>query len=128
MTAPTLTAAELAYYRDLIGDVDVGNFDLDNPSIQAAYDRAYAFDDDDADMTEARTMVYLLRRLLGRARKKIDARGDAESESFGQLFDHIKDMLDEWEGRAGMSGSIGGIGVGSLDLNLSCDEVDEWAS
>lgn len=132
MTAPTLTAPELAYYRDMIGDLDVPEVDLDNPAIQQAYDRAYASDDDNADVTEARTMVYLLRRIRGRYRKLHDARGEVETESFGQIWTHLQEELKDWELKAGMTGAIdGGISTGGLYLHLDYTETDleaEWDS
>jgi hypothetical protein len=128
---PTLTADEITAYRQLVGD-ECTPENFTDAIVQSLYDRAYVFDLD-AGTTEAVTVVYMLRRLLGLARTKVDLNGELQIEMRSQYFKHLMEMLKYWEGIAGAGGfSVSGIGrlsVGKLNLDTDWTETDseaEW--
>lgn len=120
----TLTTDQLS---DLRGDSGATTADVSDADMQRFYDKALTFGEDE-DTTYARTMVYILRRLLGGLRKKIDLGGEIENERQSQLFDHIKDkdgLLAYWEGLAGMSGAgVLTTGVLAMDLDYTEDDLE----
>lgn len=122
----TLSADEITAYRQLTGDEEA-TVDFDNATIQALYDRAYAYDLD-AGTTEAITVVFILRRKLGMARHKVDiGAAEFEIEKRSQYFKNTMEMLKYWEGIATAGGFDGGdlgrISSGTIDLGLDQDEV-----
>ena len=118
-----LTAAQFEDIRQHIGELDEVVSKITNVVIQRDYDKALAFGDD-AEYTEARTVVYLLRRLLGIERHQVDVRGEIQQESRSQKFKHIQEiLLPMWEELAGMT-SEGHIDMGGLDLGLDYTEAD----
>lgn len=127
---PTLTPEQISDLRGDSGDVgsspEVSTIDL-----QRFYDKAYALGNDE-DVTYATTMVYIIRRQIGLAIKKIDVRGEVEAESRSQIIKNLRDSLKDWEMRAGMTGGIGGmIQVGTLNLGIDYTDEDyeaEWDS
>lgn len=112
-----LTADLITRLRDLTGD-DCTPYELSDTVLQYEYDRA-AFDED-------LTMVYLLRRLLGRYVKKIDSSNTVTNinSRASLLYDHIRDLLGDYEARAGVTG--GRLRVGTFDYGLDADVEDEW--
>lgn len=112
---PTLTADELQDYRQLAGDADEP-FDISDDRIQGFYNTAYA-KGEDAETTQALTIVAMLQRLYGLMLRKVDKGGEIETEDRSQMTKHFKDALAYWEGVAGVGGA-GALGVGTLDLNL----------
>lgn len=128
---PTLTAEQITDFRMLIGDELATENEISDADIRAQYDKAHAFGAD-ADTTEARTVVYLLRRLLGLQRRLMDKSGDIQNERHSQLFEHIKDMLKYWEDLAGMTGGASGtLSVGVLNLGIDYTQEDydaQWDS
>jgi len=118
----TLTAEQLLDYRQQAGD-DSDDPLLTDAQIQGFYTKALTFSEDE-DTTEARIIVYMLRRMLGHAAKLIDPGGEIQTEKLSQFFDHIKEMmLPYWEGRAGMQGG-GTLSTGSLNLDIDFTEDD----
>lgn len=118
---PTLTDAQIADLREQAGDTSES---LTPERIQAFYEKALVFGGDD-DQTEARTIVYMLRRLIGQASVLVDKGGQIEIEKQSQWFDHIKDvLLPYYEGLAGMSGG-GILTAGDLDFGIDADEDDD---
>lgn len=127
----TLTPTQFTMYRMMLGDMDELNGELSNPIIQQAYDDALA-QGEDANTTQALTMVTLLRLLWGLALNKIDVSGEVERESRNPIFDRIKKMLDKYEGLAGIGGA-GVLSAGSIGLNIDTTEAmvedrdpEEW--
>lgn len=123
---PTLTAAEIVDYRELAGDECTTEV-LSDARMQVLYDAATALGYS-ANRTQAVMVVYMLRRLLGDARKKIDNTSEMSGnrETRSQLFDHLMKMLGYWEGLAGLPGTGGGlITIGSMDMNLDYTIEDE---
>lgn len=118
---PTLTDDQIEDIRQKVGDTDTPP-DVTDAQIQRDYDAAYALEGEASEITEAMTIVYVIRRLMGTVRKKVDLGGDVERETRSQLFKHLKeDLLPYYEGLAGMSGA-GYMSTGSLALNLDTDE------
>lgn len=120
---PTLTADQITDFRQLVGD-ECDEEVISDVQIQAFYDTAFG-KSDDSETVEALTVVYILRRLLGKSRKKIDQTSEmgGNSERRSQFFDHLQEMLKYWEGVAGIGGA-GALMVGSFDLNIDYTEDD----
>lgn len=120
---PTLTADQITDFRQLVGD-ECTEEDISDVQVQAFYDTAYG-KSDDSETVEALTVVYILRRLLGKSRKKIDQSSEMQTvnERRSQLFEHLQKLLEYWEGVAGIGGA-GALMVGSFDLNIDYTEDD----
>lgn len=120
---PTLTADQITDFRQLVGD-ECTEEDISDVQVQAFYDTAYG-KSDDSETVEALTVVYILRRLLGKSRKKIDQSSEMQTvnERRSQLFEHLQKLLKYWEGVAGIGGA-GALTVGTLDLNIDYTEAD----
>lgn len=125
------TAEQLQDFRQLTG-TECTPQDVGDDVVQRLYDRAFAFGHDEST-TEAITVVYLLRRLLGQARIKTDLKREFETEVRSQYFKNIMDMLKYWEGIARAGGftvsGMGSMSVGMLNLDIDWTEADtdaEW--
>lgn len=118
MTA--LTVTQLADIRQITGaDSTV---DFSDAQIQAQYDLA-AVDAPDSDLIFPYTYVYILRRLWGIQRVRADRTveyGDRVTRS--QITDVTKQLLDYWEGQAGLEGQ-GRLSSGVISLGMDEDEV-----
>ena len=117
----TLTAEQIADFRMLVGDECTPDY-LSDPQIDALYVKA-AGKGLGEDETEALTVVYMIRRLLGKASAKVDVGSDIQRESRSQWFDHLKDLLEMYEKRAG----LGGVKpvLGAIGLGIDATEDDE---
>ncbi len=128
---PTLTPSQYDDYRFLAGATLSPEGEITDAMIQGWYDDAYALGYN-ADITPARTVVAILWRLRGLARRKIDVRGEVEAESRNQLFKNLGELIKEWEARAGMTGGASGmIQTGVLSFGIDYTEEDyeaEWDS
>lgn len=117
----TLTAAQIADYRMLVGDECTPDY-LSDEQIDALYIRA-AEKGLGTDETEALTVVYMIRRLLGKAAVKVDVGSDIQRESRSQWFDHLQDLLTMYEKQAGIGGVKPVLGV--IGLGIDATEDDE---
>lgn len=109
----TLTAAQIADFRLLVGEGCTKD-DLSDQQIDALYVKAAAKGLGE-DETEGLTVVYIIRRLLGIASRKVDVGSDIQRESRSQWFDHLQDLLKIYEKQAGLGGVkpvLGAIGLG----------------
>ena len=116
----TLTADELTDIR-LVTGADNTTV-MPNATIQAQYDLALA-DAPDSTLVLPYTYVYVLRRLWGYQRLRPDrnaTHGDRQTRS--QIKDTTKELLDYWEGVAGLSGG-GILSSGTIDLGIDEDEI-----
>lgn len=121
----TLSADELADIR-LITGTDAADItaSLTDARIQLLYDTA-VLSAPDSDLVLPYTYVYVLRRALGFHRKASDRRTDhGDNELNSQKFQQTKDMLDYWEGVAGLSG-VGVLSFGIINLDLDEDDPNE---
>jgi hypothetical protein len=129
----TLTSEYLEYLRKLTG-VQCTQHDISDALVQTLYDRATDLDTDyDTETTEAITVIYILRALLGINRTQVDQTGDFGNQRSSQFFEHILKMLKEWYGIAGLGGynapGMGRISVGRINTDLDWTEADtdaEW--
>ena len=116
--------------EDLRSNAGCDETDVNDVQLNRDYNKALSYDDDDITITFARTMVFVLRRMLGQAHKKIDISGQhvETTERRSQEFEHIeKTLLPLWEKQAGMQGA-GALGVRSLDLGIdSEDDCDDYS-
>lgn len=119
---PILTPDQITDFRQMAGD-ECTVEDITDTQIQVLYDKAYAKSDDE-EIVEALTMVYILRRLIGKSRKDVDKSGEmnAYNERGSQYFEHLKELLEYWERVAGIGG--GSLTVGSLELGIDYTEED----
>jgi hypothetical protein len=108
-----LTSAQISTLRRRTGDTNTKAPDLEDSDMQALYTLAV----DDLDLTT----VYILRERLGMSVKWTDHSGETRSESRSQRWEHIKQLLEYWEEKLGLSG--GGIFAGTIDLGLDEDEA-----
>lgn len=121
---PTLTATELIGIRYTTGALDAAVWT--DVIIQANYDLALV-DAPDSTYYLPYTYVYLLRMLWGWQRAQQDRatpHGDRQPRS--QISERTKELLDYWEGIAGLYGlSTGGrISVGMLNMDIDWTEDD----
>ena len=118
---PTLTADQLADIRLVTGSNDTITV-ITDVMIQAQYDLAYT-GAPDSDFILPYTYVYVLRRLWGYQRTRVDRTTDhGDRQTRQQVLDNTKALLDYWEGQAGLSGG-GILSAGSISLGLDQDEV-----
>ena len=118
----TLTAAELADIRLVIGAQETATFT--DAIIQAQYDLAL-LNAPESDLILPFTYVYMLRRLWAFQRLKANrttTHGDRQERI--QIKDTSKELLDYWEGVAGLGGG-GVLSAGTIDLSL--DEAEPTA-
>lgn len=119
---PELSDEDILEYRQITGDHATPYF-ITNERIQRFYDAAYLLGED-ADTTQAITVVQILRRLMGIASVRTDSSGDFQREYKSQWFKHIQEtLLPLWEGLAGIGGE-GGLSTGVIDLNIAADPDD----
>lgn len=123
----TLTVQEIAYIRMMSGD-DCEVYDVSPVLLQYLHDSKATL----APLCMMAdplggTIVWVIRARLAKAVKLFDEDGEGGSRSVSQKFDHLKDLLADWESRCGMSG--GGITIGTLDLGIDSDsDGSEYAS
>lgn len=122
----TLTADQITDIR-LVTGADATKEDgtplLTDTQIQAQYDLATT-NAPSSDLVDYYAYVYILRRLWGFQRTKADRETDhGAKESRSQIATATKEMLDYWEGIAGLSGT-GILTAGVLALNLDTTEDD----
>lgn len=98
----TLTTDQKAYIRDNSGAPSDGDYAISDATLQTIYDDA-----EQGNSSLNRTIVWALRRLVGKTAKKI-TKSDTEgrTENLEQLHDHFKALLAQWESIAGMSGGL----------------------
>lgn len=116
----TLTDPELAKIRNITGALDAVVWTPD--IIQAEYDLALVDAPVAADVFPY-TYVYVLRMLWGWQRAQQDrntTHGDRQTRS--QISERTKELLDYWEGKAGLFG--GEMRVGTLALGLDYTQED----
>jgi hypothetical protein len=115
----TLSVAELADIR-LVTGADNTTV-MPDATIQAQYDLALA-GAPDSTLVLPYAYVFVLRRLWGYQRLRVDrttTHGDKQTRS--QIEDATKELLDYWEGLAGLGGQ-GILAFGTIDLDLDEDE------
>ncbi len=70
-----------------------------------------------------RTIVFALRRLLGRARRLVALSGEFGNAAHNQKFQQTKELLEYWEGRTGLFGGV--LRFGTLDLGIDEEEPED---
>lgn len=106
---PALTAAQVNYLRDMIGDDgqdNSGAYELSDVVLQEIFDDT-AQGNNALDLT----IVWALRRRYGRAINLVSKSGaSGDSAALNQKPEQIRKLLDYWEG---VTGSAGGQTRGS---------------
>lgn len=117
----TLTADEITLIRAMSGD-DCGDYDVSDVLMQYLHDNmATTKPLCTSSIPLGGTIVWVLRARLAKAQKLFNEDGE-NTRSVKQKRDHIKEDLEMWEARCGMSG--GAITVSTLDLNLDRDDPE----
>jgi hypothetical protein len=125
----TLSDAQIAKFRILSGDLDDQDYAFTDADAQTEYDLAVA----DAALNETLnvdplTVVYLLRRRMGKVLNDTDESGEFGNRRNSQVFTNIRDkLLPYWEGLAGLPPG-GGYAAGRMTvgvLALGIDSTDE---
>ena len=70
--------------------------------------------------------VFAVRAILMSAAKLHNYSAGQSSESLGQVFDHLKGMLEILEAQAGMSGAAITLGKMGMNTDATSDNQDEW--
>ncbi len=100
-----LTATQLA---DL--QADLGIDDSENVFTDEELDRLYAR----AEQDYATAVYYAWRQLLAASTKYIEYRVAQTSEKRQQVFSHIKQMVEYWQGESQKSTNAGGVKVAGI--------------
>jgi hypothetical protein len=123
----TLTADEITFIRAMSGD-DCTPPEVSDVLMQYLHDNAATTAPlCITSVPLGGTIVWVLRARLAKAQKLFNETGEGNAGSVKQKRDHIKEDLDAWESRCGMSGGV--ITIGTLDTGMDsdCDE-SEYAS
>jgi hypothetical protein len=117
----TLTATELTDVRMVVGD-NASPYRLSDTILQTLHTSAET-DAPDSTLILPYTYVYALRRLWGLSRLEVDRVNELAGDRVlhSQIKQTSKDLLDYWEGVAGLSGG-GILSAGVIDLDLDEDE------
>jgi hypothetical protein len=113
----TLTADEIEYIRAMSGDV-CETYDVSDVLMQKLHDRGL-------EMTcgctaaEDVTVVLVLRARVAKAARLTNESSEGVSTSYSQKYVQLKELLDQWESKCGLSG--GTITIGTLDMGLDSD-------
>lgn len=123
----TLTADEITLIRTLTGD-DCTPYEVSDVMMQYLHDNmATAEPMCSSAIPFGGTIVWVLRSRVARAAKLFDEDGEGGTRSVSQKYDHLKELLEEWESRCGMNGGV--ITVGTIDLGLDlADPRTEYAN
>jgi hypothetical protein len=117
----TLTADEIALIRAMSGD-DCADYDVSDVLMQYLHDNMATSEPMCiTSLPLGGTIVWVLRARVAKAAKLFDEDGE-NTRSVSQKYDHLKEMLETWESRCGMSG--GAITVSTLDLGLDRDDPE----
>lgn len=122
----TLTADELSYIRDVIGDHTLnknGVYELPDLTLQAIYDSTAQGNSD-----LSTTIVYALRRLVGRTARLVATSGNVQDEQRQQWHEHLRELLKTWEAITGLTPSGGSLVVGEIGLGLDATYESEYES
>ncbi|KAB2861022.1 MAG: hypothetical protein K8L91_07935 [Anaerolineae bacterium] len=109
------TAQQISDFREDIGDVGSPPI-FDDDAVNRIYDRAIAAYSD-AETYEAEMRVIGIRQLLADAAKRVSYKQNQSSENMSDVFKHLKQLLDLWQGirdDAASASSGGGAVWGSL--------------
>lgn len=111
-----LSAAQLEYIRDNAGD-DLTPYEVSDVSVQAIYDDATQ---GASDLNA--TVVFVLRRRLGKAARLVTLSGEFGSSQHNQKYEQIARLLKYWENYTGIGGG-GRITMGTISLGI--DQVSD---
>lgn len=66
------------------------------------------------------------RQLLASASKLSDYKAAQSGESLSQVYNHVKEMLELWEGYAASGGYSFDVGTIGLNIDATEDNASEW--
>lgn len=114
-----LTASEITFIRNQIGDTNATNPDLSDTYLEYLFDNLAGSDVN-------KTVVYAISALMGIAASKVSHSNSltGESKSYNQWFEHLERLLKIWENKTGEYLSSGGL-VTTGTISLGIDEEDE---
>lgn len=118
----TLTADEIEYIRAMSGD-DCGSpddYEISDALMQKLHDRGLEMACG-CTVAEDVTVVLVLRARVAKAAKLFNESADGQSSTVSQKYDHLKELLSEWESRCGLSGGVITVGTFDLGLDKECD-------
>lgn len=112
----TLTTPEIAdFYADL--DLSEGDvFGVDD--LQRLYNRANG--------SYEGAVALAWRQILASASKLADYKAAQSGESLSQVYNHVKDMLQLWEGYAASGGYSFEVGTIGMNTDATADNQSEW--
>lgn len=102
-----LSVGDREYIRAMSGD-DCEEYDVSDTFMDTLYTKS----DSDVD----KTIVAVLRVRVAKAAALVSRGGEVENVSLSHKFDHLKQLLAQWEARTGMVS--GSMAAGAMDLNL----------
>lgn len=115
-----LTPAQLTRIRQETGDTvqdNDGDYWVSNEDLEAIFDDS-AQGAGDLDLT----IYYTLRRLRGIFSRLYASTSDQSTEQKQQRYEHVREMLAEYEARVGLRG--GSLTTGFIGLGLDYTEDD----
>lgn len=123
----TLTEDEIEYIRSMSGDTCTkadGSpcYDVSDVLLQKLHDRALTTVCGCGDPLDI-DVVFVLQVRVAKSATLYDESSseDGSAKSVSQKYKHLKEMLDAWEKRCGMSGGVIMIGRLSLGLDATCE-------
>lgn len=116
MTTYTLTNDQLGDFR---ADLDIADAQVfTNTELNRLYTRA--------EGSYEYAVALAWRQILASSSKMTDYKAAQSSESLSQIFTHVKNMVEYWDGISGTSGYTLEGGLISLNTDATLDNAAEW--
>lgn len=114
-----LTATEITFIRNQIGDTNTSSPHLSDTYLEYLFDNLAGSDVN-------KTIVYAISALMGIASSRVSTSNSrtGDSKSDQQWFEHLERLLKVWENKTGEYLSRGGL-VTTGTINLGIDEEDD---
>jgi hypothetical protein len=124
----TLTPSDIDYIRMMSGD-DCGSpedYEVSDSRLQKLHDYGLTLASCACTDSLDLTVVLVLRVRVARAAKLFDEDGEGGARSVSQKRTHLKEDLERWETKCGLSGGV--VTIGTLSMGLDTQSIDEFSN